>query len=133
MEIRNINDAKLLNNVKEIIQLCECSYNNKVVDFRIINNELGLIEDIEYKNGDEWSYEYEDKITDNDIEMIVGAIDEAFYEVFHKKDIGATMNMNHISIKENPEPAHFPSDYYVDAKGPILFTLKKNIVVTNEE
>ena len=55
MEIDNILDALAYNNVGSITQYCECTYNDKTIEFRLINDEFGLIDDIEFQvNDDEW-------------------------------------------------------------------------------
>ena len=131
MEIDNILDALAYNNVGSITQYCECTYNDKTIEFRLINDEFGVIDDIEFQvNDDEWSLEYPGEI-DEDIEMILKAIDEAPYEVFHKSDVGATLKLNHESIKPQNLPEHLKNtEFYVDdEEGVFHFSLIKNIVV----
>lgn len=131
MEINNILDALAYDDVESITQYCECSYNNKTVEFRLVNDEFGVIDDIEFQvSDDEWSLEYPGEI-DEDIQMILNAIDEAPYEVFHKSDVGATLKLNHESIKPQNLPAHLKNtDFYVDdEEGVFAFSLIKNIVI----
>lgn len=129
MEIDNILDALEYNDVESIIQYCECTYNNKTIEFRLINDEFGVIDDIEYKVGDdEWSLDYPGEI-DEDIDMILNAINSAPYEVFHKSDVGAILKLNHESLKPQNLPAHLKTEFYVDDEnGLILFSLLKNVV-----
>ena len=127
MEIDNILDALLYDNVSEIIQYCECTYNGKTVEFRLVNDEFGVIDDIEFPDGDEWFLEYSgDK--DEDVDLIIDAITNAPYEVFHKSDVGAKLLLNHESIKVHNVPNHYKMPFYIDEEGPIEFTLIKNIV-----
>lgn len=127
MEIDNILDALLLEDVAGIIQYCECSYNGKTVEFRLVNDEFGVIDEIEYSNGDEWSLEYTGE-RDKSIDLIVDAIANAPYEVFHKSDVGAKLVLNHESIKEHNVPNHYKMPFYIDEEGPIEFILIKNVV-----
>jgi len=127
MEIDNILDALIMDGVSEIIQYCECTYNDKLVEFRLINDDIGVVDEIEFKvSEDEWSYEYEDE--DKDIKLMVEAINEAPYEVFHKSDVGAELLLNHESIKPQNVPNHMKTGFYVDKEGPIRFILLKNVV-----
>jgi hypothetical protein len=128
MEIDNILDALAYDDVESITQYCECEYNNKTVEFRLINDEFGVIDEIEFKNGDEWSLEYSGEI-DEDISLILDAINQAPYEVFHKSDVGAKLNLNHESIKPQNVPSHLRTEFYVDNDtGVIIFSLLKNVV-----
>lgn len=133
MEINNILDALSLDDVSEIIQLCNCTYNNEKVEFRLINDEIGIIDEIEYKiDEDKWSLEYDDQDNES-IKMIIKAIENAPYEVFHKSDVGAKLRLNHQSIKAQQLPEHFKTEFYVDdEEGPIIFELEKNIVTLDE-
>lgn len=127
MEIDNILDALIMDGVEEIVQYCECTYNDKLIEFRLINDDIGVVDEIEFKvSDDEWSYEYDD--ADEDIMLMVNAINEAPYEVFHKSDVGAKLVLNHESIKPQNVPNHMKSEFYVDKEGPIHFTLIKNVV-----
>lgn len=128
MEMDNIMDALAYNGVTDIIQYCECTYNGKTVEFRLINDEFGVIDDIEFPDGDEWSLDFPGE-RDDDIEMILDAIDNAPYEVFHKSDVGAVLKLNHESIKPQNMPEHLKTEFYVDEEtGEIVFKLLKNIV-----
>jgi len=60
--------------------------------------------------------------------LIVEAILNAPYEVFHKSDVGAKLLLNHESIKEQNVPNHYKMPFYIDENGPIEFTLIKNVV-----
>ena len=80
-----------------------------------------------FPDGDEWSLEYSgDK--DEDVDLIIDAITNAPYEVFHKSDVGAKLLLNHESIKVHNVPNHYKMPFYIDEEGPIEFTLIKNIV-----
>ena len=127
MEIDNILDALILEGVTEIIQYCKCSYDGKTVEFRLVNDEFGVIDEIEYPDGDGWSLEYPGEI-DESINLIIDAISNAPYEVFHKSDVGAKLVLNHESIKEHNVPNHYKMPFYIDEEGPIEFTLIKNVV-----
>ena len=126
----NILDALAYDDVESIIQYCECTFNDKTVEFRLINDEFGVIDDIEFQDDSgEWSLEFSGE-TDDDIEMILNAINEAPYEVFHKSDVGAILKLNHESIQPQQIPQHLKkSDYYVDdEEGVFVFSLLKNVV-----
>ena len=130
MEIKNILDALSISGVESIIQYCECTYNDKKVEFRLINDEFGVIDEIEYKIGeDEWSLEFPDE-NDEDSLLLFNAVNEAPYEVFHKSDVGAKLTLNHERIKPQNIPAHLKNlDYYVDEEdGVFHFLLIKNVV-----
>lgn len=127
MEINNILDAFLYDDVSEIIQYCDCKYNGKTVEFRLVNDEFGVIDEIEFAKEDGWSSEFSEEI-DDDIQLILDAIDNAPYEVFHKSDVGAKLILNRESLKPQNVPKHFKTDFYIDEEGPIEFTLIKNIV-----
>lgn len=127
MEIDNILDALIMDGVSEIIQYCECTYNDKIIEFRLINDDIGVVDEIEFKVSDnEWVYELDS--TDDDIQLMISAINEAPYEVFHKSDVGARLLLNHESIKPQNVPNHMKTGFYVDQEGPIHFTLLKNVV-----
>ncbi|MBR0472723.1 MAG: hypothetical protein IJI98_08535 [Methanosphaera sp.] len=127
MEINNILDALIMDGVSEIVQYCECKYNDKLIEFRLINDDIGVVDEIEFKiSEDEWAYEYEGN--DEDMKLMVNAINEAPYEVFHKSDVGAELVLNHESIKPQNVPNHMKTGFYVDQEGPIQFTLIKNVV-----
>lgn len=129
MEVDNILDALVLKGVESILQYCECTYNEKTVEFRLINDDVGIIDDIEFKIADdEWSLDFPDE-SDEDVNLIVDAINRAPLEVFHKSDIGANLKLNHESIKPQNVPHHIKTDFYVDdEEGPIEFRLIKNVV-----
>ena len=128
MEIDNILDALAMSGVEEIVQYCTCTYNGKTVKFRLINDDIGVIDEIEFANGeDSWSLEYEGE-RDETIDMILDAIEKAPYEVFHKSDVGAILKLNHESIKNQMLPEHLKTDFYVDEEGQIVFVLEKNVV-----
>lgn len=133
MEIDNILDALAMDDVEEIIQLCNCTYNGKTVEFRLINDDIGVVDEIEYKVDDEnWSQEYPGEL-DETTEMIVIAIENAPYDVFHKSDVGAKLNLNHERITPQNLPEHFKSELYVDdVNKPIVITLEKNIVTLSK-
>lgn len=130
MEITNILDALSMDGVEEIIQYCDCCYNDVTIEFRLINDDIGVIDEIEYLNSDgEYRQEYDYDGEDETISMIIDAVENAPMEVFHKSDVGATLQLNHESIKPQNLPAHFKTDFYVDDEaGPILLTLNKNII-----
>lgn len=129
MEIDNIMDALALKDVSSIIQYCSCKYNDETVEFRLVNDEFGVIDDIEFETeGGEWDLEFAGELND-DVQMILDAIENAPYEVFHKSDVGSTLKLNHESIKPQNLPDHFKTDFYVDENdGQIIFSLIKNIV-----
>lgn len=132
MEIDNILDALIMDDVEEIVQYCNCTYDDEKVEFRLINDDIGVIDEIEYKiSDDEWSLEYDTENVNEKIEMIVNAIENAPYEVFHKSDVGAKLILNHESIKKQNVPGHFKTEFYVDNEGPLVFTLEKNMVKLN--
>ncbi|RAP53324.1 MAG: hypothetical protein BZ138_01325 [Methanosphaera sp. rholeuAM270] len=128
MEINNILDALIMNDVSEIIQYCECEYNGKKIEFKLINDDIGVIDEIEFKNSDaEYVLEYDDE-SDEDINLIIKAINNAPMEVFHKSDVGATLILNYDKIKPQNVPIHLRTEFYVDENGPLKFTLIKNEV-----
>ncbi len=127
MEIDNILDALQYDDVSEIIQYCECTFNGKMLEFRLINDEFGVIDEIEFCNDGEWSLELSEE-NDEDIQLMFDAINNAPYEVFHKSDVGAKLFLNHESIKEQNVPHHYKTPFYIDEEGPFEFTLIKNIV-----
>ena len=127
MEIDNILDALQYDDVSEIVQYCKCAYNGKTIEFRLVNDEFGVIDEIEYPDGDGWSIEYAGE-TDESTDLIIDAIANAPYEVFHKSDVGAKLILNHESIKEQNVPKHYKMPFYIDEEGPIEFTLIKNVV-----
>ena len=129
MEIDNILDALIMDGVEEIIQYCTCIYDDEKIEFRLINDDIGVIDEIEFKiSDDEWSMEYDVENANDKVKLMVEAIEKAPYEVFHKSDVGAKLKLNHVSIKEQMIPEHFKSDFYVDEKGPIEFTLERNVI-----
>ncbi len=129
MEIDNILDALAMDGVEEIIQYCDCNYNGITIEFKLINDDIGVIDEIEYLNEDgEYKPHYDNTDENEDISMIVDAVENAPMEVFHKSDVGAKLQLNHESIKPQNVPGHFKTDFYVDEEGPILLTLKRNVI-----
>jgi len=129
MEIDNILDALCMDGVTDIVQLCTCTYNDNTVEFRLINDDIGVVDEIEYKNDDnEWTLEYPEDNPSDSIALMVEAIENAPFDVFHKSDVGAVLKLNHKSIKKQEVPNHMRSDFYVDEDGPIVFKLEKNII-----
>ncbi|MBQ6220376.1 MAG: hypothetical protein IJJ47_11635 [Methanosphaera sp.] len=128
MEVNNILDALEMDDVEEVVQLCKCTYDGKCVEFRLVTDDIGVIDEIEFLQDDgTYSSEHENG-DDESLALIIEAIEKAPYNVFHKSDVGAKLNLNHASIKEQNVPEHFKTDFYVDEEGPIEFTLVKNIV-----
>lgn len=129
LEIDNILDALSMDGVEEIIQYCDCNYNGVTIEFKLINDDIGVIDEIEYLNEDgEYKSYYDNPDDDESISMIVDAVENAPMEVFHKSDVGAKLQLNHESIKQQNVPSHFRTEFYVDDEGPILLTLKKNVI-----
>ena len=132
MEIDNILDALMMDDVEEIIQYCSCVFDEEKIEFRLINDDIGVIDEIEYKiSDDEWSTEYDVEGANDKVKLMVEAIQKAPYEVFHKSDVGKTLELNHESLKEQNVPEHYKTEFYVDEEGPIRFTLEKNIIKLN--
>ncbi|MDO5825931.1 MAG: hypothetical protein Q4Q22_06085 [Methanosphaera sp.] len=129
MEIDNILDALAMDGVEEIVQYCNVKYNDESIEFRLINDDIGVIDEIEYKIADdEWTMDYDIENANDSVKMMINAIEKAPFEVFHKSDVGAKLKLNHQSIKEQMTPEHFKTDFYVDNEGPIEFTLEKNVI-----
>jgi hypothetical protein len=129
MEIDNILDALIMDGVEEIIQYCNCTYDDEQLNFRLINDDIGVIDEIEYEiSEDEWSMDYDMENANEKVQMMISAIDKAPFEVFHKSDVGAKLKLNHESIKEQNIPNHLKTEFYVDEEGPIEFTLVKNVI-----
>lgn len=126
MEIDNILDALIMDGVSEIVQYCTCTYGNETVEFRLINDDIGVIDIIEYDVEGEWIEEYSPD--DENRALMVNAIENAPYEVFHKSDVGAELKLNHESIKPQSDLEHFKREFYVDEEGPIVFKLNSNVV-----
>ncbi|RAP54171.1 MAG: hypothetical protein BZ137_03675 [Methanosphaera sp. rholeuAM130] len=128
MEIDNILDALAMDGVEEIVQYCNVKYNDETIEFRLINDDIGVIDEIEYKIEDEWTMDYDIENANDSVKMMINAIEKAPFEVFHKSDVGAKLKLNHQSIKEQMTPEHFKTEFYVDNEGPIEFTLEKNVI-----
>ena len=128
MEINNILDALMMDGVEEIVQYCNCTYEVETLEFRLINDDIGVIDEIEYKVEDEWTMDYDIENANDNIKLIIDAIEKAPFEVFHKSDVGAKLKLNHESIKPQNIPNHLKTEFYVDENGPIEFTLEKNII-----
>mgnify|MGYP007056212050 CR=1 FL=1 len=52
LEIDNILDALIMDGVEEIVQYCDCNYNGVTIEFKLINDDIGVIDEIEYLNED---------------------------------------------------------------------------------
>ena len=128
MEINNILDALMMDGVEEIVQYCNCTYEGETLEFRLINDDIGVIDEIEYKVEDEWTMDYDIENANDNIKLIIDAIEKAPFEVFHKSDVGAKLKLNHESIKPQNIPNHLKTEFYVDENGPIEFTLEKNVI-----
>lgn len=137
MEIRTIEEVPKDLDIDRIEQYCNCSYNGKTVEFKVIRNELGIFDDIMFPT-DEGEYDYEyslDDADDEDIQLILGAIDQGDYvQALKAHPIGLEFRMNHESIKPSMLGMHFPKPYYYDERnGPIVVTLTKNDIILNDE
>lgn len=122
-------DALMMDGVEEIVQYCNCTYDDEKIEFRLINDDIGVIDEIEYKIADEeWSFDYDIENANDSVKLMLDAIEKAPFEVFHKSNVGAKLKLNHESIKPQNIPNHLKTDFYVDEEGPIEFTLEKNII-----
>lgn len=128
MEINNILDALIMDGVEEIVQYCNCTYEDEKIEFRLINDDIGVIDEIEYKVEDEWTMDYDFESANDNVKLMIESIEKAPFEVFHKSDVGAKLKLNHESIKPQNIPNHLKTDFYVDEDGPIEFTLEKNVI-----